>query len=68
MSLSAGTTLGPYEILTPVGAGGMGEACRTRDARLEHIVAIGMILAHANLRAPQNGVGFTFLMQSLLFP
>ena len=40
MSLSAGTRLGPYEILTPIGAGGMGEVYRARDPRLDRIVAI----------------------------
>src|SRR5439155_6251108 len=40
MSLSAGARLGPYEILTQVGAGGMGEVYRARDTRLERIVAI----------------------------
>ena len=34
MTLSAGTKLGPYEILVPLGAGGMGEAYRARDSRL----------------------------------
>src|SRR5277367_5961589 len=40
MSLSMGTKLGPYEILAPIGAGGMGEVYRARDARLDRIVAI----------------------------
>src|SRR5436309_15469055 len=40
MSLSAGTRLGPYEILTPLGAGGMGEVCRARDPRMGREVAI----------------------------
>jgi serine/threonine protein kinase/Tol biopolymer transport system component len=40
MPLSAGTRLGPYEILAPIGAGGMGEVYRARDTRLDRIVAI----------------------------
>src|SRR5215467_8546957 len=40
MALAAGTRLGPYEILAPIGAGGMGEVYRARDARLDRIVAI----------------------------
>src|SRR5271170_2938666 len=40
MPLSAGDRLGPYEILAPIGEGGMGEVYKTRDTRLDRIVAI----------------------------
>jgi eukaryotic-like serine/threonine-protein kinase len=40
MPLSAGDKLGPYEILDPIGAGGMGEVYKARDTRLDRIVAI----------------------------
>lgn len=40
MNLSAGTRLGPYEVLSPLGAGGMGEVWKARDTRLNRIVAI----------------------------
>src|SRR2546426_521487 len=40
MSLTAGTHLGPYEIVAPIGAGGMGEVYKARDTRLDRIVAI----------------------------
>jgi len=43
MPLASGTRLGPYEILTPVGAGGMGEVYRARDTRLERTVAIKIL-------------------------
>src|SRR6058998_2252237 len=46
MSLSAGTKLGPYEIVSPLGAGGMGEVYRARDTRLERTVAIKVLAAH----------------------
>jgi eukaryotic-like serine/threonine-protein kinase len=45
MTLSAGTKLGPYEIVSPLGAGGMGEVYRARDARLERDVAIKVLPA-----------------------
>jgi Tol biopolymer transport system component len=45
MSLSAGTKLGPYEIVGPVGAGGMGEVYRAHDARLQRDVAVKVLPA-----------------------
>src|SRR5262245_50193021 len=43
MSLAAGSRLGPYEVLAPLGAGGMGEVYRARDTRLGREVAIKVL-------------------------
>src|SRR5215472_3238215 len=43
MALGAGSRLGPYEILSPLGAGGMGEVYRARDTRLKREVAIKVL-------------------------
>ena len=40
MSIGAGSKIGPYEIVSPLGAGGMGEVYRARDARLDRKVAV----------------------------
>jgi serine/threonine protein kinase/Tfp pilus assembly protein PilF len=46
LSLPAGTRLGPYEILAPIGAGGMGEVYRAKDTRLGRDVAIKVLPQH----------------------
>ena len=46
MTLTPGTRLGPYEIRSLLGAGGMGEVYRGRDTRLERDVAIKVLPAH----------------------
>src|SRR2546429_3402095 len=46
MSLAPGTRLGPYEIILPLGAGGMGEVYRARDTRLNREVAVKVLPAH----------------------
>jgi eukaryotic-like serine/threonine-protein kinase len=43
MPLTPGTKLGPYEIVAPLGAGGMGEVYRAKDTRLERSVAIKVL-------------------------
>src|SRR5262245_31043181 len=45
MTLDPGARLGPYEVVTPLGAGGMGEVYRARDTRLDRTVAIKILPA-----------------------
>src|SRR5438046_2205766 len=51
MSLQSGSKLGPYEILSPLGAGGMGEVYRARDTRLDRTVAIKVLPEHLSSNA-----------------
>ena len=57
MSLSAGTQLGPYEIVSPLGAGGMGEVYRAKDSKLDREVAI-KVLPDAFARDPERVARF----------
>ncbi len=51
MAILPGRRLGPYEILSPIGAGGMGEVYKARDTRLDRIVAIKVLPTHLAERA-----------------
>jgi len=64
MSLAAGTRLGPYEISTLLGAGGMGEVYRARDTKLNRDVAL-KILPDAFASDPDRLARFTREAQTL---
>ena len=46
MSFAPGTKLGPYEIVSPLGAGGMGEVYKAKDTRLDRVVAVKVLPEH----------------------
>jgi serine/threonine protein kinase len=56
MALAAGSRLGPYEILALLGAGGIGEVYRARDAKLNRVVAL-KVLSDAELDSGVEEIG-----------
>src|SRR5712692_10463418 len=64
MSLITGARLGPYEILAPLGAGGMGEVYRARDTKLNRDVAL-KVLPEAFAADPERLARFTREAQTL---
>ena len=54
MTLATGTTLGPYELISPLGAGGMGEVYRATDTRLDRTVAIKVLPYHLSSNPKQR--------------
>src|SRR5438093_278801 len=64
MPLSAGTRVGPYEIIGAIGAGGMGEVYRARDTRLGRDVAV-KVLPEAFAKDPDRAARFEREAQSI---
>jgi serine/threonine protein kinase len=60
MPLNPGTRLGPYEIVAPIGAGGMGEVYKARDTRLDRIVAIKVSQARFSERFEREAAHFRY--------
>jgi len=54
MDLAAGSKLGPYEVIGPIGAGGMGEVYRARDIRLDRCVALKILPVHFSCSPEQR--------------
>src|ERR1035441_7915946 len=61
MPLSPGDKLGPYELLAPIGAGGMGEVWKARDTRLDRIVAIKQLKGQHTARFEQEACAIAAL-------
>jgi len=54
MPLTSGSKLGPYEIQSAIGAGGMGEVYRARDTRLDRVVAIKILASQLDREIEQR--------------
>ena len=67
MALASGSKLGPYEIQSPLGAGGMGEVYRALDTRLDRTVAVKVLASHLSSspelkqRMEREAVSYTHL-------
>ena len=55
MSLPPGRMLGPYEILSPIGEGGMGEVHKAKDTRLGRTVAVKVLPSHLSSDSERRG-------------
>ena len=55
MSLPPGRMLGPYEIISPIGEGGMGEVLKAKDTRLQRTVAVKVLPTHLSSDAGRLG-------------
>ncbi len=60
MTVSPGTRLGPYEILAPIGAGGMGKVYKAKDTRLDRTVAIKVLPSHIADNPDLKAIEFSF--------
>jgi eukaryotic-like serine/threonine-protein kinase len=66
MTLTPGTRLGPYEIIAPIGAGGMGEVWKARDTRLGRVVAIKKVKEQHSVRFKQEARSIAALNHSFI--
>jgi serine/threonine protein kinase len=67
MTLTSGTKLGPYEMVSPLGAGGMGEVYRARDTRRDREVAIKVLPSDLSVSAPSASQrsSFVFMLEGM---